>query len=210
MHDHHHHHPHGDRDGAKQPEIFSHERAAMLDDPAREAWLPTPALLHILDAPQGSRVLDFGAGTGRYAIPLAELRPDLQVVAYDVQPEMVATVRTRALERGVQTLKATHDAAELAPHSFGRALVVNVLHEIGDVDVRRIASLVQPGGVALFVDWDGGVTRDVGPPNDHVHTKAEAIARLERLGFTDVHDAGTSQIPNHYVLSAKPDAIANG
>ena len=130
--------------------------------------------------------------------------PDLQVVAYDVQPEMVAMVRTRALERGIQTLKATHDAAELAPHSFGRALAVNVLHEIGDIDVRRIASLVQPGGVALFVDWDGGVTRDVGPPNDHVHTKAEATERLERLGFTHVHDAGTSQIPNHYVLSAKP------
>lgn len=175
----------------------------MLDDPAREAWLPTPALLQILDAPQGSRVLDFGAGTGRYAIPLAELRSDLQVVAYDVQPEMVATVRARVLERGVHTLKATHDAAELTSHSFDRALVVNVLHEIGDVDVRRIASLLQAGGVALFVDWDGGVTRDVGPPNDHVHTKAEATARLERLGFTGVRDAGTPQMPNHYVLSAK-------
>ncbi|MHB8146666.1 MAG: class I SAM-dependent methyltransferase [Vulcanimicrobiaceae bacterium] len=202
MHDHHHHH--GDRHGAKQPEIFSHARAAMLDDPAREAWLPTPALLQILDAPQGSRVLDFGAGTGRYAIPLAELRPDLQVVAYDVQPEMVATVRTRALERGVQTLKATHDAAELAPHSFSRALVVNVLHEIGDIDVARIASLMQPDGVALFVDWDGGVSREVGPPNDHVHTKAEAIARLERLGLRNVCDAGTPHMPNHYVLRAHP------
>ena len=179
----------------------------MLDDPGREAWLPTPTLLGTLDAPPDSVVLDFGTGTGRYALALAKERPDLHVVAYDVQPEMVEIVGTRAHEQQLDMLDATDDSSSLRPRAFDRILVVNVLHEIGDVEVARIASLVRPSGMALFVDWDGGVEREVGPPGDHVHSKAEAIERLARLGFASVRDLGMREMPNHYVLAAHPAEV---
>ncbi|MHB8592180.1 MAG: class I SAM-dependent methyltransferase, partial [Vulcanimicrobiaceae bacterium] len=148
------------RHGAKQPEIFSHERAARLDDPQRETFLPTPVLIAALDAPHGANVLDFGAGTGRYAIALARTRPDLHVVAFDVQPEMTAIVRRRAAEAGLSNIETVEtDVARLPRASFARILAVNVLHEIGDIDVRALGDLLGPGGYALLVDWDGGVPR---------------------------------------------------
>ena len=188
------------RHGAKQPEIFSHERAARLDDPQRESFLPTPVLIAALDAPHGANVLDFGAGTGRYAIALARARPDLHVVAFDVQPEMTAIVGRRAAEAGLSNIETVEtDVARLPRASFARILAVNVLHEIGDIDVRALGDLLGPGGYALLVDWDGGVPREVGPPADHVHTLAEARERLLRCGLS-AQSLGIAEFPNHYVL----------
>ena len=92
---HHHggHHPgaHGDDDrhGARQPERFNPARAALLDDRSRFEYLPPDEIFNMLTAPAGGRVVDFGAGTGTYAVELARSRPDLEVIALDEQQEML-------------------------------------------------------------------------------------------------------------------------
>jgi len=50
-------------------------------------WKQPPALARLLDdLPQGARVLDVGAGQGSLLSKLAELRPDLQLVAFEMAP----------------------------------------------------------------------------------------------------------------------------
>ncbi|MDE2480650.1 MAG: class I SAM-dependent methyltransferase [bacterium] len=193
-HDHHHHH---DRTGAKQPEIFSHERAAMLDDPAREAYAPTERIVELLDVPPGGRVLDFGAGTGRYALAIAKAHPDARVVAYDVQPEFLTMIRDRAHAAGLANI----EAADAYQGTFERVLAINVLHEIGDADIAAIRNALAPGGTALVIDWDGGIERPVGPPNDHAHSIPEALDRLQAAGLRaeERHD---DRFPYHFVLIA--------
>lgn len=174
------------RDGAKQPDRFDPKKAARLDDPARFAYLPPRQVFSLLDAPKDILVLDFGTGTGAYALPLAKARPDLTIIALDEQPKMLKLLRAR-LSAGsapnVRPFLADSKGLAALRACAARILALNVLHELGDDAVRQLSTLLTARGRVLFIDWNGGVERPVGPPRDHVHTPAEAVRRLQRLGF---------------------------
>lgn len=189
-HEHHRHeashgHHHGrSREGAKQPEVFDPARAALLDDPQRFTNLPPAVIFALLDAPPDGTVVDFGAGTGTFAIELAGLRPDLKVIALDEQPEMLELLKAKPLARQLANLQPLHtDALDSIQGAADRVLAINVLHEVGAAALGEMLQLLKPGGSILMVDWDSSIDRSIGPPKDHTHTVAEACDRLARAGF---------------------------
>ena len=99
------------RHGAKQPEVFNPARAALLDSPDRFDYLPPERIFAHLDPPQGGLVVDFGAGTGRFSIELAQRRPDLKVIALDEQPEMLKLLEAKP---------AAQQLAQYTAHARGR------------------------------------------------------------------------------------------
>src|SRR5690348_5781776 len=179
-----HSHHHADRHGARQPERFDPERAARLDDPARFEYVPPQEVARLLSLPPNAKLLDFGTGTGTYAIELARLRPDVEVFALDEQPAMLDLLREKLAAASLPNLKplpaGQSDGLE---GLIDRVLALNVLHELGDEALKSLRALLKPGGKALFIDWNAEVDRPVGPPRDHVYTPAEARARLESIGF---------------------------
>ena len=187
--------------GAKQPHIFSHEKAAWLDEPEREGWLPTPVLVALLGVEPGMRVLDFGAGTGRYALAIARAYPASDVTAYDVQPEFLAMIDERAHAQQVPNVRT---AAHLDTQ-FDRIFAANVLHEIGDEDLRIMRAALAPGGIAVIVDWNAEIDRPTGPPREHAHTQKEAVARLMHAGFSQLKTVGEPKLPYHFVLAGLGD-----
>jgi|YelNatPaOPRAMG01_1025707.scaffolds.fasta_scaffold00286_30 SAM-dependent methyltransferase len=199
-HAHHHHHGH-DRHGAKQPERFDPARAALLDDPKRLEYMPPAKIFELLDAPSGGIVVDFGTGTGTFAIPLAENRPDLTIVALDEQPEMLKMLRAKPEAAKLPNLKPVlNEEARPYAGKVDRVLAINVLHELGDDAMKEIAALLKPEGAILFVDWNSDVERPVGPPRDHTYGVAEAIRRVESFGF---RAETLAPLPYHYVIRAK-------
>jgi SAM-dependent methyltransferase len=200
-HGHHHGHHGHDRHGARQPERFDPARAALLDDPRRFDYLPPAKILEMLDVPQGGVVIDFGAGTGAYSIEIACRRPDLTVVAFDEQPQMLEMLTAKPAAAELKNLKPVlaTDAASLMA-TADRILGLNVLHELGDDALRGLAAMLKPGGRALFIDWNAEVDRPIGPPKDHVYTRAEAVKRLAQFGFAKVGERG---LPYHYVVMVR-------
>ncbi|HVA40906.1 MAG TPA: class I SAM-dependent methyltransferase, partial [Candidatus Binataceae bacterium] len=99
------HHPGHARSGARQPEAFDPARAALLDDRARFDYLPPARIIALLDAPHAGTVVDFGTGTGTFAIELAERRPDLTVIALDEQPRMLELLRAKPAAGRLKNLK---------------------------------------------------------------------------------------------------------
>lgn len=196
-----HSHPSHDRHGARQPERFDPERAARLDDPARFDYLPPQDVAGLLDAPSGARVLDFGTGTGTYAIELARLRPDVEVIALDEQAAMLDLLRKKPAAAVLANLKPilTDQVADFAGR-IDRVLALNVLHELGDEALKSVRAMLKPGGSALLIDWNADVDRPVGPPRDHVYSPAEGCARLEAMGFQVKNERPFSY---HYVLRAR-------
>jgi ubiquinone/menaquinone biosynthesis C-methylase UbiE len=208
QHDPHHHgrHAHGahgddDRHGARQPERFDPARAALLDDPSRFGHLPPDEVFEMLAAPAGGRAVDFGTGTGTYAIELARSRPDLEVIALDEQQEMLDLLRAKPAAQKLSNLKALHsNEITKLNGTADRVLALNVLHEVGDEALRAMAALLKPSGTVLVVDWNAGVERPVGPPRDHVYTVAEARERMERVGL---RIEGERMFKYHYSLVAR-------
>jgi ubiquinone/menaquinone biosynthesis C-methylase UbiE len=179
-------HSHGldDRHGARQPERFNPERASRLDDPARFEYLPPEEVAKMLDIPTGGKLLDFGTGTGTYAIELARLRPDVEVIAFDEQPEMLDLLRAKPAARELANLRtALPSEIEVYKGKIDRVLALNVLHELGDDALRDLKALLKPGGSALFIDWNAEVERPGGPPAEHLYSPAEGRERLEQMGY---------------------------
>ncbi len=194
MHDH-------SRHGAKQPERFDPARAAMLDDPMRFRHLPPADVTQMLAAPQGACVIDFGTGTGTYAIELATRRPDLQVIALDEQPEMLDLLRAKPAAAALKNLRPVlTDALPELQGKADRVLAINVLHELGDDALRGLVALLKPEGRALFIDWRADVERPAGPPRDHVYEVAGARKRVEGFGLAIEHQ---QLLRYHYVLLAR-------
>jgi SAM-dependent methyltransferase len=192
---------HHDRHGARQPERFDPARAAVLDDTARFAYVPPERLLDELALPQSGTLVDFGAGTGLYAIAVAQRRPDLRVVALDEQPAMLEHVRAAIARAGLANAEAADPPeVERLRGAADGVLALNVLHEVGDAALTELRDLLRPAAPALFVDWNADVERPVGPPRDHVYGTEEAVARLQAAGFAvDVRP----ELPYHFVLAAR-------
>ena len=189
------------RAGARQPERFDAHRADKLDDPSRFEYLPLDAILSLLDLPTGALLVDFGAGTGAFAIRLAQARPDVSVIALDEQPAMLDRLRAKPQAQSLANLRAVlpDELPRLASRA-DRVLALNVLHELGDAALASLAGLLAPNGFALFIDWNAEAERPVGPPHDHVYSPREAVERLDRLGFS------AQLLPPlryHYVVRAK-------
>ncbi len=191
-----------ERHGAKQPNRFDPARAAILDDPARFAYVPVDALLELLEIPPGGMLVDFGTGTGLYALEIARRRPDVRVRALDEQPPMLAHVREAIARSGLGNVEAlSSDALDALAGTADRILALNVLHELGDEALHEVRSLLDDGGTAVFVDWNAAVARPVGPPRDHVYDVAEATARLAAAGFATVR---RREFAYHYAFVVTP------
>ena len=195
-----------DRHGARQPHRFDPRRAAVLDERERFETLPPPDVFALLDAPKGATVVDFGTGTGTYALELAQSRPDVRVIALDEQPEMLDRLRAKLAAhpvKNVEPLLSPTSESRALKGKADRVLGLNVLHELGDEALGEVAALVAPGGVVLFIDWNAEVERTVGPSRDHVYSPAEAAARLEARGFEVLRQ---QRFPLHYGLLCRPKA----
>lgn len=188
--------------GRKQPEPFNPHRAAVLDDPERERWLPASRVAELLDVHHGMHVLDYGAGTGRMALAIARAHAGASIVAFDIQQRMLDIVSERIADSSLHNVRtAGPNASDVGEGAFDRVLGVHLLHEIDDEHLAHIRQSLKPDGMLLVIDWDRDAKRDFGPPPDHVHSIDEALERLRRTGFTPEH-VKAPEFPYSFVIRA--------
>ncbi len=149
-------------------------------------------------------VADVGAGTGYFSVRLARAVPDGEVIATDIEPDMVRYIEARARREhlaNLRAIQATPTSSGLAARSVDAILVVHVWHHIADRSAyaRDLAAALRPGGRLLIVDFS--LTAQKGPPM-HMRISPETIvADLVNAGLTA--QISPTGLPDQYIVEAR-------
>lgn len=171
---------------------FNAELAHKLDDPARGEWLPLVEILGAIGVQAGATVIDVGAGTGYFTLPLAEaVGGEGHVYALDAQEEMLAIVRGKLEGRGaggagkVELVHAEADQTGLPDGSCDVMFAANVWHEFADrgAVLREAARILRGPAHLAILDWKPDAEPEHGPPVGHRVTAESAVEELKAAGF---------------------------
>ena len=127
--------------------------SGLLENPYTEMVAGSQLLLDRLDLQPGMKMLDAGCGPGRLSIPAAKrVGSDGQVVALDIQDEMLHRLQNRIQIAGLENMQLIHAGIGegiLPQNEFDRAILVTVLGEIPDPQaaLAEIFDSLKPGGM---------------------------------------------------------------
>jgi ubiquinone/menaquinone biosynthesis C-methylase UbiE len=139
--------------------VFPASRAGHLDNWLRRVMFQPDRFVARYVRP-GDAVLDIGCGTGLFTLALARRVGDTgQVIAVDVQEEMLEILREKARGEGLITRirlqKAEPESLGLAgPERITVAFAFYVVHEVPDAArlMREVFTLLAPGGTFIIVE----------------------------------------------------------
>jgi ubiquinone/menaquinone biosynthesis C-methylase UbiE len=138
-----------------------------LASPIRKLWSDDPVKLIGPYIHQGMTVLEPGPGMGFFTLPLARMvGPSGHVVAVDIQPKMLSSLKQRALKAGlssrIEARLAQSDSMGLADlkGSADFALAFAVVHEMPSPDAffSEAAAALKPGATLFFAEPAGHVS----------------------------------------------------
>lgn len=117
----------------------------------------------------GDTLLDVGAGSGRFALPLAQSVK--QVTALDLSPDMLAILEDRSADTGtsnIQTLRGTWEDTPIEPHDV--VLAAWSLYRQRDIltSLRKLIGATRR--TLIIVDGDYAPRPDDDPPHERLKT----------------------------------------
>ena len=167
-----------DREIAK---VMGHLAAGWLERPEREQEEKTSRLINMLPVEEDDVIADIGAGSGYFTRRLAPLVPRGEVVATDIQPEMLAYLKTGLQAEGIENVRTVLgrvDDTGIEPNTIDLILLVDVYHEFDHPweMSRSMFNALKPGGYVALVEYRAN---DPTVPIKPLHTMTEEQARLE-------------------------------
>ncbi|GAB4377792.1 MAG: class I SAM-dependent methyltransferase [Elainellaceae cyanobacterium] len=146
--------------GREIAQVMGHRGAAWLERSSRVQEEQPDAVVASLDLQPTDVVADIGAGTGYFSFRIAPYVPEGEVLAVDIQPEMLEMIQFLKQENQVETIETVlgdEDNPHLAPETVDLALMVDAYHEFA-YPYEMMVNLVQaikPGGRIVLVEYRG-------------------------------------------------------
>lgn len=188
--------------------IFDVRKAPKLDNPGRIIDLRPRELLHdIAGVVSGDTGIDFGSGTGFFALPMAELVGSRgKVYAVDNSEEMMEHLRAKNPPVNVIPVNRDVRRTGLDSRIANVCLLAFILHEVKEPDilVAEAFRLLKPGGRLVVVEWKAEL-ESPGPPRSKRISKPQLENFFNRVGVNLGRYIDWSQ--NHYVALGNKPAI---
>lgn len=180
------------------PQRFDTRKRSLLLSEERVALLQPEKLLRDLGLRKGMTLADIGCGPGFFTIPAAQIvGPTGLALAADIQGEMLSSVRSRALENGLENVRIVKTNDREIPIPEGTcdfALLAFMLHEVENRAsfLHRAARILKPKGRLIALEWDK-VAESVGPPVEDRITPEELLADAQAAGLRVVEERALTE-----------------
>ena len=185
--------------------VMGFSGALWLERNTREKEERLSLMVKSLKLKPGDVVADIGAGSGVISMLMADqLLPDGQVMAVDIQDEMLKRLQTRCEKAGIENIipvKGNEKSPQLKPETIDLAIMVDVYHEFEFPYemMQNISNAMKPGGRVVLVEYR---MEDPTVPIKLVHKMTENQARKELeqpgLGLTWTETIGV--LPWQHIL----------
>jgi ubiquinone/menaquinone biosynthesis C-methylase UbiE len=168
--------------GREIAHFMSHQGAPWLEREERETEEEPSRLVASLGLKPGDAVGDVGAGSGYLTWRLARaVGPTGHVYANDIQPEMLAILRTNVVAHGVTNVTAVLGEVtdpKLPAGALDLVILVDVYHECDHPleMARGMIAALKPGGRLVLVEYRG---EEKWVPIKPLHKMTEAQVRKE-------------------------------
>jgi ubiquinone/menaquinone biosynthesis C-methylase UbiE len=187
--------------------VMDHKDAAWLDRPSRESdELPDQVVSH-MNLRAGDVVADIGAGTGYFTFRISPFVPEGEVLAVDIQPEMLEMIEKRRQQvdaKNVVPVLGSIMNPNLPQARVDVVLMVNSYHEFSHPRemMESIVRALKPGGRVIIIEYRG---EDPSVAKQPLHKMNEAQARKEMavvgLRWRETKDFLPQQ---HFMVFEKP------
>ncbi len=193
-------------------EKFDPSHADRLENPQRLVELPPSNVVALLELRGDETVVDYGAGTGLYTVPIAQALPNGRVLAVEEHAALLEYLDEKIAAAGLPPARVVKvqtgtNRVPLPDGEAERVFLLNVLHHIWDepAALGEIVRLLAPGGRLIVVDY-AQMDRPVGPSNDHVLSLDEARAAVAGMGLHEiaVHEPGEVGRYQIAIVAEKP------
>jgi ubiquinone/menaquinone biosynthesis C-methylase UbiE len=159
-----------------------------------QAELDVPKLVEVLELKPGMTIADVGAGGGAVTVVLGKWIGSGQVLATDINPRTLQTIRDYVEKEGLKNVRVIEGAAASTnlPAACCDAIVMrDVYHHITAIDAfnKSLLESVKPGGRVAIIDFVArpksalpeGVPANRG---GHGIPSAVVVDELKAAGFT--------------------------
>jgi ubiquinone/menaquinone biosynthesis C-methylase UbiE len=186
---------------------FDPAKSATLEDPARLAWQHPDVVVDLLALTGVETVVDYGAGTGVYTLPVAAALPRGRVLAVDMSRDLLDILESKLtpdLAGRVEIVETRGNEVPLPDGAADVVLSVNVWHELYDETeaLAEMKRVLTPTGRLVIVDW-APVERPVGPPAHHVLSLEQTEAVVASMGLHVWRSSAPGPpLPYHYAVVA--------
>ncbi|AGA68938.1 methylase involved in ubiquinone/menaquinone biosynthesis [Desulfitobacterium dichloroeliminans LMG P-21439] len=173
-------------------------KIAFLDSRQREQLIPPEALISQMPIQKNHTLLDVGAGSGFFTIPMAESTSG-KVYAMDPDKRMLSVIQDKAKEKGLANIELIQDYIEslsIPNSSVDFVMASLILHEVSSLTkaLTNIFEILKPGGHLLCLEYEKDDLIIEGPPMSIRIGSEELEKALSSIGFeivkkTKINDA---------------------
>jgi len=193
--------------GREISHVVGHGAIRWLERPERIKEEAPDLMVKKMNIKPDDIVADIGAGSGYFTFRIQPLVPKGQVIAVDIQDEMLGFIENRSKEGGFKNVKAHKGIPEdtqLPANSITVAFIVDAYHEFSHPweMISSIVKALKPGGRLILLEYRG---EDPEVPIKPLHkmTEKQSVLEMEAAGLK--HQETLEFLPTqHFMVFVKP------